>query len=147
MVRSTFSAETNGLIDALEKVFPIQTAYHQLLCGSEETAAQLAELQDAGNMVPGIEAGVDARGVYESIHAPDLGDLQESFLKLHIISIREKLEAGSIRRPWWLDTRDMLADGLTKGGIRRDAPVAACEGGTWKVTCESISCTRRRAKL
>ena len=63
VVRSTFSAETNGLIDALEKVFPIQTAYHQLLCGSEETAAQLAELLDAGSMVPGIEAGVDARGV------------------------------------------------------------------------------------
>ena len=86
-------------------------------------------------MVPGIEAGVDARGVYEAIRAPHLGDLQEPFLKLHIISIREKLEAGSIRRLWWLDTRDMLADGLTKGGVRRDALVAACEGGAWKVTC------------
>ena len=30
------------------------------------------------------------------------------------------METGVIRRLHWVDTRDMLADGLTKGGIDRE---------------------------
>ena len=43
----------------------------------------------------------------------------ESSLKLHLISIRDRLAQGIVRALFWLDTRTMVADGLTKGGIDR----------------------------
>ena len=47
--------------------------------------------------------------------------------------MREYLECGWVDRLWWLDTLAMLADGMTKGSIEREALISVCEKGTWKV--------------
>ena len=62
---------------------------------------------------------VDARAVFDAISASDICDPAESSLKLHLISVRDRLAQGIIRALYWLDTRTMVADGLTKGGIDR----------------------------
>ena len=46
-------------------------------------------------------------------------DPAESSLKLHLISARYLLFRGVIRKMFWVDTRDMLADALTKGCVDR----------------------------
>lgn len=40
-------------------------------------------------------------------------------MKLHLISVRDRFVQGIIRRMHWADARDMLADGLAKGGVDR----------------------------
>ena len=62
---------------------------------------------------------MDARAVYDAVAATDTCEPAESSLKLHLISVRDRMEQGIIRNLYWVDTRDMLADGLTKGGIDR----------------------------
>lgn len=43
--------------------------------------------------------------------------LRGALLKLHLIRSGIVLAQGMIRRLHWVDTRDVLADGLTNGGI------------------------------
>ena len=44
-----------------------------------------------------------------------------------------------IRRLWWIDTRDMLADGLNKGAVSRKALFTALMKGVWHVAHETVS--------
>ena len=68
-------------------------------------------------MHPQLDIAVDAQAVFDAVAATDACDLQECSFKLHLISVRDRFAQGIISRMHWVDTRDMLADGLTKGGI------------------------------
>ena len=43
------------------------------------------------------------------------------------------LEAGHVDRLYWLDTEDMVADGMTKGSIDREPILKLCEQGIWSI--------------
>ena len=52
----------------------------------------------------------------------------EKGLWSHVQYLRELLDTGVISELWWLDTRDMHSDGLTKGSVDRAALHAIMEG-------------------
>ena len=72
-----------------------------------------------GALYPPVDMCVDARAVYDAVAASDVCDPAESSLKLHLISVRDRMAQGILRYLYWVDTRSMVADGLTKGGIDR----------------------------
>ena len=47
-------------------------------------------------------------------------------------------------RLWWIDTPAMLADGMTKGSIDREALIMVCLKGLWHVTGAAPQCKRLR---
>ena len=47
--------------------------------------------------------------------------------------MREYLESGHVDVLWWLDTLAMLADGMTKGSVEREALIRVCAEGIWKI--------------
>ena len=55
---------------------------------------------------------------------------------IHLLKLRELLALKIISRLLWLDTRDMLADGLNKGIVSRDALRRMCTSGRWEVNHE-----------
>ena len=57
----------------------------------------------------------------------------EKPLFLHALAMREYLESGHVDRLWWFDTLAMLADGMTKGSVEREALIAVCQLGVWKI--------------
>ena len=79
----------------------------------------MIDLLEAGKLYPPIDFCVDAKVVFDAISASDACEFAESSFKLHFISVRDRMIHGLIRRFYWVDTRNMLADGLTKGGIDR----------------------------
>ena len=62
---------------------------------------------------------IDAEGVYKSLTSRDLKTPAEKTLLGHVCYIRELLQLGLIASLQWCDTRDMTADGHTKGCIDR----------------------------
>jgi hypothetical protein len=52
----------------------------------------------------------------------------EHSLSGHVLWLREMSEKSLIKNIYWVDTRDMLADGLTKGNIPRDLLIQAMQG-------------------
>ena len=127
VVRSTFSAELNGLIDSIEAMLLLQCTLHQVFCGTDQSAQDMVDLLEHGQLYPPVDLCVDAKAVFDAISASDICDPAESSLKLHLISVRDRMSQGILRFLYWVDTRDMLADGLTKGGIDRALLDAICE--------------------
>ena len=65
---------------------------------------------------------------------------------LPILTVRNWLEAKRLRSLFWEDTREMLADGLTKGGVDRTLLNGACESDYYKLKLGNhVRCTRVRA--
>ena len=92
---------------------------HQVYCGTDEPAEELLIRLEQGSLYPPIDAVLDARSVTDAVAASDCTTPQEASLKLHLLAIRDRLARGLLRSVSWCDTRDMLGDGLTKGGIDR----------------------------
>ena len=135
VVRSTFAAELNALIDSIETLILLQLVFHQIYCGTHETAEDLMAKLEAGRLYPPIDLLVDAKSVSDAISATDVCTPQESSLKLHLIAVRDRLSRGLLRSLSWSDTRDMVADALTKGGIDRTM-ITNCMAGTLKMQYE-----------
>ena len=119
VVRSTFSAELNGMVDSAERevIFTVYIALDILWysAGSGKNDRQL----EGRLSYPPLDLCVDARAVYDSVAATDVCEPAGSSLKLHLISVRDWKTHGLIRKLFWVDAKDMLADGLTNGDIDR----------------------------
>ena len=85
-----------------------------------------------------IELVIDAKAVFDSIAAAEFSMPSEAALLNHLHSIREQLRDRRVKRLWWVDTRDMVADGLNKGGLPRDPILAICEEGFWKLNESAV---------
>ena len=127
-------------MDALEILLVIQVRLHQIWYACEASARHLADTLDRDGLRPPRDAVIDARSVFDCLAATDLGELVEGSLKLHVLSLRERLSTGALRRLYWSDTRDMLADGLTKGSVPRDQLVACGSRGEYR-TVHLGACT------
>jgi len=128
VVRSTFAAELNALIDSIETLLLLQLVFHQIYYGLSESMDTLVLKLEQGELYPPIDVFVDAKSVADALQASDLGNPQEASLKLHLISVRDRLQRGLLRSLNWCDTRDMLGDCLTKGGIDRKMMQDAMRG-------------------
>ena len=62
---------------------------------------------------------VDAESVYKSLSSQDLKVPTEKTLLGHVAWVREIMQSGIVWELQWCDTRDMTADGHTKGSIDR----------------------------
>ena len=84
-----------------------------------------------------MELCIDARAVFDAIVSTEYSMPAEATLINHLHSIREQTRDGRIARLWWIDTRDMVADGLNKGGLPRDPILAICEDCKWVLMHEA----------
>jgi hypothetical protein len=62
---------------------------------------------------------LDAMSVYAATTAGNVKEPAEKALYNHVLYLRELLDTDVLDALWWIDTRDMAADGLTKGAVER----------------------------
>jgi hypothetical protein len=60
-----------------------------------------------------------------------------------LLSLKEQLKAHIIHALWWIHTEDMLADGLNKGIINRQALLTTANTGLWKLTKSVVKHTEK----
>ena len=125
--RSTFAAELHASLDGLNQGLIVQTAVHEVAHGVAKPS-ELLDLRQQAKLRPALEACLDARSVFDAVTASTVKVPADKHLFLHVLKLREFLDTGQLRRLWWIDTRMMLADGLTKGAVERDALTSASEG-------------------
>ena len=95
-----------------------------------KTAVQL--LKKPTLAIP-LDAGVDARSVFDSVTASQVRTPNDKQLLLHARALRELLEDKAVDVLYWFDTEDMLADGMTKGSIDRGPLLTVGHDGTWTI--------------
>ena len=119
MTRSTFSAELLGAGDASDQGILISHMLRELEEGVM-TAEVARDLRMSGGYIP-TALYIDAKSVFAAISATFLKQPAEKSLLCHVQYLRELLDKHILHSIVWLDTRDMGADGLTKGAVSREA--------------------------
>ena len=145
-MRSTFAAEINGVIDSMEAGTLVQMALHDIFVGDGGSPEAMLKTLEGGGLYPPQDMTVDARSVYDACASQDAGKPSEESLLLHVLAIRSWLESKRLRALFWEDTREMLADGLTKGGVDRTLLNRACNNGHYALTIGNhVRCERMAA--
>ena len=139
VARSTFSAELNGLVDSVEQMLLLQMALHQTCRGTQQSLKDMLDLLENGGLYPWLDIAVDACAAYDAIVAIDACEPQGSSLTFHLISVRDRLVQGIIRRVHCVDTRDWLVHGLTKGGIDRSLLQNVSNGCSYKLAHQALT--------
>ena len=128
--RATFSAELFALLDAANVALKVSSVLAELLWGPT-SAASLAAAQEEGRLPVPLHIACDAKSVATAAQGTGPVKTSEAHLSIHILKVREWLRRKVLAALWWIDTRDMVSDGLTKGSLSREAIVFLCEQGTW----------------
>ena len=127
VARSTFAAELLSAGDALDQGLLLVQQMHEMLVGPT-SASNARERRLSGGFIVPLVLYVDAMSVYAAITATFVKTPAEKSLLCHVQFIRELLNHGTLRALGWLDTRDMISDGLTKGVVDRVALHLLMEG-------------------
>ena len=129
--RSTFAAELNAAVDTIDIATIVQFTLEEIFNPQCSTPEAMQKLFLSAKLMFPLELIIDAKAVYDAIVVPEYNMPTEATLVNHLHSVREQVRDGRIARLWWIDTRDMVADGLNKGGLPRDPILHLCERGKW----------------
>ena len=127
VTRSTFASELFASTDAVDATTLTRLALHELHQNSlSESEARNILTGDTRSPID-LHIVLDAMSVTSAIVAPTLKVPAENSLVVHLRWYRQQLQRGILKLAW-ADTRDMIADGMTKGSVSREALEKAMEG-------------------
>ena len=146
MCRSTYAAELMSATSATDVLIPLTVTLSELRHGpfGAETLRRIRDSGWQGRSPVRTRVLIDAKSVYASIEATVFKPPSEQSLSGHVLWIREMHSKGLIDDFVWTDTRDMYADGLTKGIIKRDALIEVMSG-TFRLEHKVSVCTYRKS--
>ena len=128
--RSTYAAELHSCLDLLGTTSVINAAFTEVLKGPHD-ASKLADMHDAGLSCLRIDVVIDAMSVWQAVTGEEAKSTDQLVL-LHLCKLREVVRK-TVSRYIWCDTRSMIADGLTKGVVCREALRKLATAGLWNV--------------
>ena len=136
--RATFAAELHAALDAANHGLKILACLTEIQLGSHK-ASKLLELQNAGSLAFEHHLCIDARSVFDAVANTGTPKPAEEHMTLHVLKLQEWLREKLVDKLWWIDTRDMIADGLTKGSVDRTAILRLTEQGEWLLQHEAAA--------
>lgn len=132
VVRSTFAAELMAMIDAVQCGSLINLVLTELFSETTYAATDLAKMQESGKLLLPLEVYVDAKSVYDALAADPVRVPIEKSLYIHLLAMSDLIRRGVLTKVWWIDTKDMAADALTKGSIDREVVLLLGETAEWQ---------------
>ena len=111
----------------MEYCYPTIVTLHDLHAGPL-TPTQLKNILEIGGLSIKVTLTIDAESVFKSLSSKDLKKPTECTILGHISWIRQMMERDVVHCVQWCDTRDMTADGHTKGSIDRDLIYQVMDG-------------------
>ena len=100
---------------------------HEISHGQLAVRQAMAATESSG-LAFELRVNTDARNLVAALRGNRVKALAEKSFITHLLWLKDKLQAGVIKQLVWKDTRDMTADGHTKGSISRDALRNLCRG-------------------
>ena len=82
---------------------------------------QARQFRDEGGLAVKIHLKIDAMSIISALSASKVKAPSEKSMLGHLLWLKELLDLNIIEQLCWVDTRDMSADGHTKGSIDRTA--------------------------
>ncbi|CAK0801133.1 unnamed protein product, partial [Prorocentrum cordatum] len=133
VVRSTYAAELMALLDALGTGTLMNVALTEISEGVC-TANQMRVRQEAGDLALKMIAAIDAKAVFDAVSAATIKVTTDKRMFVPTLAVREQIDRLQLAQLSWIDTVDMLADGLTKGELDRTALVKLGFSSEWRLS-------------
>jgi hypothetical protein len=130
VTRSTFAAELINATEVAEFCMMLAGFYEEVLHGVE-TSQTLAQKLLEGRFKTRVQVYIDAYSVYSAVCTQQVRMPSETSLIYEIETLHDHLKVGRLARLYWIDTEDMVTDGLTKGSVNRSAILHLLATGTW----------------
>ncbi|CAE7444645.1 unnamed protein product [Symbiodinium necroappetens] len=127
VTRSTFSSETLAAVGTVDNLVPWLYTLHEVQTGPL-TSDEARSLREHGGFSMESELVVDAMNLYHALTAISPKPPAEKTLYSHLAWLRDLMCRHIPNVVTWCDTRDMIADALTKGKVSRDALLEAMKG-------------------
>ena len=118
VTRATFTSELQAGCDTVDKGFLLLQCLDEMQTGRSSASQALKRRESGGYAVPGA-LYLDALSVFASVTATFIKTPADNGVLVHCLYLRELLDDGVLSALIWQDTRDMIADGLTKGAVDR----------------------------
>eukprot|EP00971_Amphidinium_carterae_P350102 6491381-Amphidinium_carterae.1 len=134
VTKSTYSAELHSLSSGVDHAILVAMMFEEMM--RSEWNKSLSAFEDyaaKGVLHVPITLVVDARSVYMSLTSKDVKLPEEQPLILLVLQLRELFMKGLVSRVCWCSTVDMIADGLSKNSVSRDALLNLCKTARWRV--------------
>ena len=128
VVRATFSAELMGACDTCDKDILLSQMLHEISSGDCSIEGARQRRENGGYQVP-LVLYIDAMSVFAAVTASFVKILADNGMLTHVQYLRELLDSRVLTALGWTDTRDMVADGTTKGAVDRQQ-LHTCMSGT-----------------
>ena len=132
IVRSTFGADTNAAADGIEVGRLVAYALAEIVMPNL-TASSLVDMDEAGTLPFRLQLITDCKSLFDNLRCEETAIPTEQSLIMLLLQIKEGLRTGTIQSIVWADTRDLIADGLTKGSIARAALLAFSCTSLWEL--------------
>ena len=116
--RSNFTRETQVAVMTTDHALLLGPTLYEIAQGPV-TPQQGMDLRDRRGFCFGISLGVDAMSLVSALSVAQVQATAEKSMLSHLLWRRELLDNGFLAELSWLDTRDMSADGHTKGSVSR----------------------------
>ena len=117
VARSTFAAELLAATDAFDCLWA-SLLLTEVYKGAM-TAIEAQSHKENGSLEIQTKLVIDAMSVFSAVTAQHIKVPSEKGLMLQLLWLREQLDSKALNALVWTDTRNMLADGLTKGNLDR----------------------------
>ena len=127
VVRGVWTAELYNQIGMVEFMIVLVSFFEEVRFGIIP-AERLLGMRSNGGFALQTECYVDNMGVYKAAAADHIKLPTEKGTLFHLQFLRECIDSGLVSSWRWCDTRDMLADGMTKGSVDRDVLHKAMNG-------------------
>ena len=127
VTRSTFTSEGLACVAAVDQAITLITTLHEIEVGPQNIS-ETKRLVEEGKLLFSIDGFVDAMSLIKALAAAAIKVPQEKSFLLNLLWLADHIRTGMLKSLSWTDTRDMIADGLTKGSVDRALLHKACDG-------------------
>jgi hypothetical protein len=144
VVRSTYGAELFAVTSAADSLIPLLVTMEELAMGPR-ALTEAKRLREEGGWCFRSMLVTDAMSLFQSATTMVAKMPSEKSVALHLFWLRELIAKQIIGGITWCDTRDMTADGHTKGSVSRDALLDLMDGKfEYRHAVQTSSCSRQR---
>ena len=128
--RSAFAAEMRNALEAAQDGINTCVLMHDIYRGPL-TAEQCATIRDKGDHFIKVILMIDSYGLFTATSKEDPAPGTDGSMLFHVKALRHLLDNSNLQALSWIDNRDMIADGLTKGKPSREDMNSVLNSGHW----------------
>ena len=128
--RSAFAAELRNILEASQDTINEAVLMHDIYRGPL-TAEECAHVRDTAGYFIDVVIATDNQGLFNAITKEEPSPGSDGSMAFHVKAVRELLDRRNLSMLVWLDNRDMIADGLTKGKPSREDINEVLASGEW----------------